>query len=110
MSAPPVSPELLPTVVLENARTGQPQVVNLADYLAHKDTRYANWRLLAHGDFIAPPPLAIDSIPELQDPDRPTIPEVPTGIDRTLARPERKPLNDSRRTSRRKSRGKYGRD
>lgn len=110
MPAPPVSPELLPTVVLENARTGQPQVVNLADYLAQKDTRYANWRLLAHGDFIAPPPLAIDSVPELRDPDPPARSQGPARIDRTLARPDRSPLDANRRNRRRKSRGKYGRD
>lgn len=54
-------PELLPTVVLEHARTGQPIVVDKDDYLARKDTRYANWRLLGHGDFIAPPPLPSQS-------------------------------------------------
>ena len=110
MTEPPVSPELLPTVVLENARTGQPQVVNLADYLAQKSTRYANWRLLAHGDFIAPPPLAIDSIPELQDPDRPVTDQGQDGVDRTLARPPSSPLGAHRGKRRRKSRGKYGRD
>lgn len=49
--------EILPTVVLEHARTGQPIVVDHRDYMARKDGRYADWRLLGQGDFIAPPPL-----------------------------------------------------
>lgn len=49
--------EILPTVVLEHARTGQPIVVDQRDYMARKDGRYADWRLLGQGDFIAPPPL-----------------------------------------------------
>jgi|GEM_PF-720164 len=49
----PVEP--LPTVVLEHARTGQPIVVDLRDYLAGRDGRYADWRLLGQGGFIDPP-------------------------------------------------------
>ncbi|WPZ36259.1 hypothetical protein T8K17_08925 [Thalassobaculum sp. OXR-137] len=49
--------EILPTVVLEHARTGQPIVVDQRDYMARKDSRYADWRLMGQGDFIAPPPL-----------------------------------------------------
>lgn len=49
--------EILPTVVLEHARTGQPIVVDERDYLARKDDRYANWRLLGQGGFVSPPPL-----------------------------------------------------
>lgn len=49
--------EILPTVVLEHARTGQPIVVDQRDYMARKDGRYADWRLLGQGDFIAPPPM-----------------------------------------------------
>lgn len=49
--------EILATVVLEHARTGQPIVVDQRDYMARKDGRYADWRLLGQGDFIAPPPL-----------------------------------------------------
>jgi hypothetical protein len=109
MSQPSLSPDLLPTVVLENARTGQPQVVNLADYMAQKDTRYANWRLLAHGDFIAPPPLAIDALPELYDPAQRKTPSSQSGIERILARPQHMPAEQTRRRPRRKSRGKYGR-
>lgn len=72
--------ELLPTVVLEHARTGQPIVVDKRDYLARKDGRYANWRLLGHGDFISPPPLPSES-------------EEEDGLAATLARPSelRKP-------------------
>lgn len=47
----------LETVTLEHARTGQPIVVDQRDYLARRNGRYANWRLLGRGDFIAPPPL-----------------------------------------------------
>ena len=59
--------EILPTVVLEHARTGQPIVVDQRDYMARKDSRYADWRLLGQGDFIAPPPLPSEAVGE---PDR----------------------------------------
>ncbi len=55
--------EILPTVVLEHARTGQPIVVDQRDYMARKDGRYADWRLLGQGDFIAPPPLPSEEGP-----------------------------------------------
>lgn len=45
------------TVVLEHARTCQPIAVDQRDYLARRNGRYANWRLLGRGEFIAPPPL-----------------------------------------------------
>lgn len=45
------------TLVLEHARTGQPIFVDRHDYLARGNGRYANWRLLGRGAFIAPPPL-----------------------------------------------------
>src|SRR3546814_851958 len=45
----PVPVVTLPTVVLEHARTGQPIVVDLRDYLAARDARYADWRLLGPG-------------------------------------------------------------
>jgi hypothetical protein len=45
------------TVVLEHARTGQPLMVCRTDYLAAKDGRYANWRLLCDDASFAPPPL-----------------------------------------------------
>jgi len=80
MASSPTAPEsddLLPTVVLEHARTGQPLVVNLDDYLAEKDGRFANWRLLGHGDFIAPPPLPSERSAEQQAPPPPPRPERP---------------------------------
>ena len=55
--------EILPTVVLEHARTGQPIVVDQRDYMARKDGRYADWRLLGQGDFIAPPPVRSEEGP-----------------------------------------------
>ncbi|MEQ8396506.1 hypothetical protein [Thalassobaculum sp.] len=66
--------ETLPTVVLEHARTGQPIVVDLRDYLAGKDGRYADWRLFGQGRFIDPPPLKSEGGPP--DPERPD-PESP---------------------------------
>lgn len=110
------APDLLPTVVLEHARTGQPIIVDLKDYLAGRDERFANWRLLAHGDVIPPPPLRIDAYPELGSPVQVTE---AGGIERTLARPEK---GKSERTKagaeqpsgpppgkRRRRGGKYGR-
>lgn len=55
--------EQLPTVVLEHARTGQPIVVDLRDYLAGRDGRYADWRLLGQGGFIDPPKLKSEGGP-----------------------------------------------
>lgn len=75
--------ETLPTVVLENARTGQPIVVDQRDYLARRHNRYANWRMLDDGGLIAPPPLPS----EIADDD---------GLAATLARPTL-PSSKSRR-------------
>lgn len=64
--------DTLPTVVLEHARTGQPIVVDLRDYLAGRDGRYADWRLLGQGGFIDPPRLRSEGgppDPEPADPD-----------------------------------------
>lgn len=72
--------EELPTVVLEHARTGQPMVVDLRDYLAGRDGRYADWRLLGQGGFIDPPRLRSEGgppDPEAPDPD-PAEPSPPT--------------------------------
>ena len=60
--------ETLPTVVLEHARTGQPIVVELRDYLAGKDGRYADWRLFGQGRFIDPPPLKSEGGPPDPEP------------------------------------------
>ena len=63
---PPV--EALATVTLEHARTGQPIVVDLRDYLAGRHGRYAQWRLLGHGAFIAPPPTLSEGGPPDPEP------------------------------------------
>ncbi|NQW12228.1 MAG: hypothetical protein HQ481_20370 [Alphaproteobacteria bacterium] len=84
--APP-SVDLLPTVVLEHARTGQPIVVDLRDYLAGKDSRYANWRMLAHGAAMPPPPLPSEGGPDFSADDYsdPKHTEI-AGVATTLAR------------------------
>lgn len=93
----PAPVEALPTVVLEHARTGQPIVVDLRDYLAERDRRYANWRLLGQGSFIDPPDLKSAGgppDPELPDPGAPD-PE-PAGAD-----PDAVPARRRRRKHRR---------
>ncbi|MDF1791448.1 MAG: hypothetical protein P1U88_06025 [Thalassobaculaceae bacterium] len=81
--------EILPTVVLEHARTGQPIVVDQRDYMARKDGRYANWRLLGHGDFIAPPPLPSESPDDANSSDTDLDGILPgcNGLAMTLSRP-----------------------
>ncbi len=97
-------PELLPTVVLEHARTGQPIVVDKDDYLARKETRYANWRLLGHGDFIAPPPLPSQSPdPDLSAGDAP--PPKSAGPEPACWKPASSRPARSKRGRRRRSRG-----
>ncbi|GHD42252.1 hypothetical protein GCM10017083_07050 [Thalassobaculum fulvum] len=68
-----VPADTLPTVVLEHARTGQPVVVDLRDYLAGRDGRYADWRLLGQGGFIDPPGLKSEGGPP--DPAGPEPPD-----------------------------------
>lgn len=82
--------ELLPTVVLEHARTGQPIVVDLRDYLAGKDGQYADWRMLAHGAAIPPPPLPSEGGPDFAAPE-PTAPDLPDneGVAVTLSRTDK---------------------
>lgn len=70
--------EQLPTVVLEHARTGQPIVVDLRDYLAGQDGRYADWRLLGQGGFIDPPRLKSEGGPP--DPDPPETDPADPGL------------------------------
>ena len=70
-----VPADTLPTVVLEHARTGQPVVVDLRDYLAGRDGRYADWRLLGQGDFIDPPKLKSEGGPPDPEPADPEPPD-----------------------------------
>lgn len=72
----PTPVEALPTVVLEHARTGQPIVVDLRDYLAERDRRYADWRLLGQGGFIDPPALASEGGPPDPEPADPEPPDI----------------------------------
>ncbi|MEQ8816557.1 MAG: hypothetical protein RLO51_26210 [Thalassobaculum sp.] len=69
--------DTLPTVVLEHARTGQPVVVDLRDYLAGRDGRYADWRLLGQGGFIDPPKLRSEGGPPDPEPAGSEEPEPP---------------------------------
>src|SRR5690606_518413 len=70
--------EELPTVTLEHARTGQPMVVDLRDYLAGRDGRFADWRLLGRGGFIDPPALPSEGgPPHPEDPAPEAPPEAP---------------------------------
>jgi hypothetical protein len=84
-------------------------VVDKDDYLARKETRYANWRLLGHGDFIAPPPLPSQSPdPDLSTGDAP--PPKSAGPEPGSSKPaSSKPASSrparSKRGRRRRSRG-----
>src|SRR3546814_17045426 len=74
----PVPVVTLPTVVLEHARTGQPIVVDLRDYLAARDDRYADWRLLGQGGFVDPPRLPSEGGPPNPEPSDPEPPDPET--------------------------------
>lgn len=90
----PPAVETLPTVTLEHARTGQPIVVDLRDYLAGKDGRYADWRLFGQGRFIDPPGLKSEGGPP--DPE-PTEPEAAADV-RAAQAPARRRRRKHRRS------------
>jgi len=73
--ARPPKVETLPTVTLEHARTGQPLVVDLRDYLAGSGGRFADWRLQGTAGFAAPPPLKSDGGPADPEPVEPELVE-----------------------------------
>lgn len=95
-----IAVEELPTVVLEHARTGQPVVVDLRDYLAGRNGRFADWRLLGQGGFIDPPRLQSDGGPSDPEPPEPESAD-PEPSD---AEPARPPSPEVARRRRRKSR------